>query len=350
MNDERHMGLALDVARRAAGRTAPNPMVGAVIVQDGLVVAEGWTQPPGQDHAEPHALRQVGGRAPGATMYVTLEPCCHYGRTPPCTDSILASGIRRVVVGTEDPFPLVAGRGIAQLRAAGVEVTVGVRERECRTLNRGFLRAVTGGLPEVTVKAAITLDGRIASAHGESRWITGAAARDAGHRLRDQNDAVLVGLGTVLADDPLLTTRIPGGRDAVAVVVDTELRIPDHAKLLARPDTVILTAEPDRRRLPVAVLGVPRGPGGVDLRVGLRLLAERGLHHVLAEGGGRLHHSLLTADLVDRIELFLSPRVLGDGPAFVRGPGWRLADAPSFRVLATAPVGDDVHITLERPD
>lgn len=348
MSDHRFMGMALEVARRGAGRTAPNPMVGAVIVADGQVIAEGWTQPPGQDHAEPHALRQIGGRAPGATLYVTLEPCCHHGRTPPCTDSILASGITRVVIGTGDPFPLVSGKGITILREAGIDVTVGVREAECQRLNLGFLRSVQGGLPEVVLKAAITLDGRIASAFGESRWITGPAARDQGHRLRDAADAVIVGMGTVLADDPLLTTRIPGGRDAVAVVLDTELRIPDSAKLLARRETLIFTANPGRA-LPVEVIGVPRGPGGLDVRAVLRTLAERGLHHVLVEGGGKVHHAMLSAGVVDRIELFISPRVLGEGPGFVRGGGWHLSDAPSFQVVRTAQLGDDLHLCLERP-
>lgn len=347
MTDHPFMGMALQLARRGAGRTAPNPMVGAVIVRDGIVLAEGWTQPPGQDHAEPHALRQLGGRAPGATMYVTLEPCCHFGRTPPCTDAILASGITRVVIGTVDPFPLVAGKGIAALQAAGIEVTVGVREQECLRLNRGFLRAVTGGLPEVTLKAAVTLDGRIASAWGESRWITGASARDAAHRLRDQADAIVVGIGTVLADDPALTTRIPGGKDAVPVVLDSRLRIPREAQLLRRRDTLVFSTV--EGALPVEVVKMPEGEGGVDVRAALRALAERGLHRVLVEGGGRVHRSMLAAGVVDRIELFVSPRVLGEGPAFVRGAGWHLAEAPAMAVVDVARVGDDLHLSLENP-
>ena len=210
MTDWEWMGRALAVAGRAVGRTAPNPAVGAVLVRDGELLAEGWTQPPGQDHAEVHALRQLGGSAPGATMYVTFEPCCHFGRTPPCTDAILRAGVRRVVIGVVDPFPLVAGKGIAALRAAGVEVEVGMREAECRRANLGFIRSIVHGLPEVTLKAAVTLDGRIASESGESRWITGPVARERAHMLRDRHDAVLVGIGTVLADDCALDTRLPG--------------------------------------------------------------------------------------------------------------------------------------------
>lgn len=351
--DGRHMGTALEVARRGAGRTAPNPMVGALIVRDGVVVAEGWTQPPGQDHAEPHALSQLGGRAEGATLYVTLEPCCHWGRTPPCTDSILASGIRRVVVGTVDPFPLVAGKGIEVLREAGLEVTVGVREAECRRLNRGFLRAVTTGLPEVTLKAAISLDGRIASAAGESRWITGPAAREAGHRLRDTHDAVLVGIGTILADDPRLTTRVCGGRDAVPVVLDTELRMGSHARVLAGSRRAMVFCAEDAvgvEQAGGAYVRVPRGDGGVDVVSVLRVLAHRGYHRVLVEGGGRIHRAFLDAGVVDRIELFVNPRVLAGGPGFVAGPGYPLASAPGFRFEASACVGNDLHVCLERED
>lgn len=348
--DNAFMGMALELARRGAGRTAPNPAVGAVVVHDGVVVAEGWTQPPGQDHAEPHALRKMGFVAQGTTMYVTLEPCCHHGRTPPCTDAILQSGVARVVVGTVDPFPLVAGKGIARLREAGVRVDVGVREAECLRINLGFLRAVTLGLPEVTLKAAVTLDGRIASARGESRWITGPAAREAGWRLRDTHDVVLVGIGTVLADDPALTTRSPGGRDAVPVVLDTGLRIPDAAALwtAGRPPIVYCAEDAPKRELPGVVVRVPRGPHGVALDAVLRDLVRRGFHRVLAEGGGGVHRALLDGGYVDRMEMFLNGRVLAGGPGFVAGPGFALADAPAYRFVDGRSVGDDFHLVLER--
>ncbi len=350
MTDWRFMGQALEVARRAAGRTSPNPMVGAVVVRDGQVIAEGWTQPPGQDHAEPHALAKLGGRADGATMYVTLEPCCHYGRTPPCTDAIVRSGVARVVIGIVDPFPLVSGRGIEALRAAGITVDVGVREDECRRLNRGFLRAVADGLPEITLKAAISLDGRIASEAGESRWITGPAARAAGHALRDSHDAVLVGVGTVLADDCGLDTRIPGGRNAVPVVLDSRLRTPPTARVLTagRRAIVICAEDAPPNDLVADVVRVPRGPDGVDLRAALRAVVARGHHHVLVEGGATVHRALLDAGLADRLELFLNGRVLAGGPGMVAGPGFGLAAAPAFRFVRSAPVGDDLHVTLER--
>lgn len=348
--DARFMGMALAMAARGAGRTAPNPMVGAVIVVDGNVLAEGHTQPPGQDHAEPHALRQLGMRAPGATMYITLEPCCHQGRTPPCTDAILASGITRVVVGTVDPFPLVAGQGIARLRACGIDVTVGVREEECRRLNLGFLRVITGGLPAVTLKAGMSLDGRIADASGASRWVTGPAARADGHRLRDTHDAVLVGIGTVLADDCALTTRREGGRNAVPVVLDTNLRIPDSAKVLhaGRSAVVVCAEDAAPRDFPADIVRVPRGKGGVDLVAALRALGARGLHRVLVEGGGHVHRALLDAGLVDRMELYVNARLLGGDRGVVAGPGYPLAHAPGFRFASVSLLGDDAHLVLER--
>ncbi|GDX78644.1 riboflavin biosynthesis protein RibD [Deltaproteobacteria bacterium] len=350
--DPRFMGLALDLARRALGRTAPNPPVGAVIVQNGSVVAEGWTQPPGQAHAEPHALsaaERAGVDTRGATMYVTLEPCCHHGRTAPCTDAILRAGIARVVVGTVDPFPLVAGKGIAQLLAAGLQVDVGVREAECRRLMLGFIRAHTEGLPELTLKAAITLDGRIASASGEARWITGPAARELSHRLRDQHDALVVGVSTVIADDPELTTRIPGGRDAVPVVLDSTLRTPPGAAVLRRGTTLIYTSfEAVDPGLNATVVRVPRAGLGVDVRAVLRDLASRGLHRVLVDGGAHVHRSFLDAGVVDRIELFVNARVLAGGPGFVAGEGYALAHAPAFRFDHVERVGDDLRLGLER--
>lgn len=350
MSDERRMGMALELAARALGRTAPNPPVGAVIVREGLVIAEGWTQPPGQEHAEVHALRRLRdpASARGATMFVTLEPCCHVGRTPPCTDAILAAGISRVVVGTVDPFPLVAGKGIAQLRQAGVVVDLGCREVDARHLVRGFVRAVTSGLPEVTLKAAVTMDGQIAAADGASKWITGPAARDAAHRLRDTHDAVVVGAGTVRADDPELTTRIPGGRDAVRVLLDTSLAVDARARMLGRGALVFCAEDAPAREVPAEVVRVARGPGGLAVEAVLRDLAARGLHRVLVEGGGRLHRAFLDAGMVDRVELFVAGRALGAGRGLFAGPGLGLAAAPTFRVVSATTVGDDAHVVFER--
>lgn len=338
----------LALARQAEGRTAPNPMVGAIVVRDGVVVAEGYHRAPGEDHAEPAALRKLGFQAEGATLYVNLEPCCHHGRTPPCTDSILQSGIRRVVVGMVDPNPIVAGRGIAMLRDAGVDVEVGVEELACLELNAGYVKAILEGLPQVWLKAAVTLDGRIADANNASRWITGPEARREGHRYRDRLDAVMVGAGTLRADDPALSTRDVDGRDALPVVLDSALRISENARVLRGTRRALLYCAPDApaRSLPAEVVRVPRGEGGLDIRAVLRDLASRGVHNVLVEGGARLSRTLLGAQAVDRLLIFVAPKVLGEGPTFVAGPGFALADAPSFRMVHTRTLGDDVLIEL----
>lgn len=347
MSDTRLMGLALEVAARGLGRTAPNPVVGAVVVREGQVIAEGYTQPAGQDHAELQALRQLGGIAEGATMYVTLEPCCHWGRTPPCTDALIRAGLRRVVVGTIDPFPLVAGQGVSRLREAGIQVDVGIRSQDCRRMNLGFLRSTLMGLPMVTLKAGISLDGRIASDHQESRWITGPAAREAAHRLRDRSDAILVGIGTVLADDPELSTRLPGGRDARPVLLDGQLRIPTNAKLLQRNPLIFCGEDAPERGLPAELVRLPRMQGSLPIVPVLQHLAKRGYHRVLAEGGGQVHRSLLDAKMVDALELFVNGRLLGGKAGLLSGPGFHLSTAPFFRFVSSTPLGEDLHLRLE---
>lgn len=345
------MRRAVELARKAAGRTAPNPMVGAVIVRDGETLAEGFTQPPGQDHAEPNALRKLGMKAPGATMYVSLEPCCHHGRTPPCTNFILESGIERVVIGMVDPDPRVSGEGIRLLRAGGIEVEVGVEEASCRDLNAGFIKAQEQGLPRVWLKSAITLDGKIADHAGTSQWITSPEARREGHRMRDRADGILVGSGTLLADNPQLTTRLPeGGRDPLRVVIDTELRIAPDARILHsgdRPPVLICAHDAPERELPAQVVRVSRTSTGVDLTEALRALVGLGVHNLLVEGGATLSRSLLDQGLVDRLLLFVAPKLLVGGRNFVGGVPFDLPDAPAFRFRSSRRVGPDLLLDLE---
>lgn len=349
--DVRHMERALVLARRGAGRTTPNPLVGCVLVRDGAVLAEGWHRRLGDLHAERDALAQVDGDATGATAYVNLEPCCHHGRQPPCTDALLAAGVRRVVVAMVDPDERVAGQGIARLRAAGVEVDVGLGEADALRLNAAFVSARVRARPLVVLKAGVTLDGRIASEAGQSQWITGPEARARGHELRHELDAILVGAGTLRADDPALDTRLPGGDgvNAVPVVLDTSLSIASDARVLhAGARALVLCAEDaPERALPADVARVPRGPGGLDLPAVLRSLHERGLQSVLVEGGGQVHRSFLDAGLVDRVHLFIAPRVLAGGPGWVAGPGFSLDAAPALRLIEARRVGDDAELVLE---
>ncbi len=350
--DRRMMARALKEARK--GRPSPNPHVGAVIAHEDRIVAVGHHARAGLDHAEVAALRAAGERARGSTLYCTLEPCNHFGRTPPCTDAILEAGVRRVVIGAADPAPHVPG-AIAKLVNAGVSVVVGVREPECKALIADFTRHITRGLPYVVLKAAVTLDGRIAARTGDSRWITGERARCEAHRMRDRADAVLVGVGTVLADDPALTVRHVRGRDPLRVVLDTRLRTPPSAAMLrsgsAAPTVVVhgpAAGAPEKRALEQAgaeLLEVPLAGERLDLEAALRALAARDLVRVLAEGGAKVHGALLAGGLAQRAAIFLAPRLLGDpaaipladaGPLARVADGWRLL-APELRRL-----GDDL--------
>lgn len=350
MAETRWMHRCLELASQGRGRTAPNPMVGAIIVRGEEVLAEGWHRSPGLAHAEVDALAALARDAAGATMYVNLEPCCHHGRTPPCTDAIIAAGIERVVVGVIDPDPRMQGKGIALLENAGISVEVGVAEADCRALNEAYFSVLERGRPWVTVKAAVTLDGRIADADGISQWITGPEARQAGHGLRDGHDAVLVGSGTLRADDPSLNTRLSGGRDALPVLLDSELSCPAEAKVLdaGRRPVIFCAQSAPERDLPADVVRVARADAGLDLHAVLAHLTDLGVHSVLVEGGGTVIRSLLDQSLVDRIELFLGPKILAGGPGWVGGAPFPLAGAPGFAVIATETVGEDAHLTLER--
>ncbi len=366
MDDQSHMRAALALARRGLGNCAPNPTVGCVVVRDGRVLGRAVTAAGGRPHAEPLALAMAGAEARGATVYVTLEPCCHHGRTPPCTNALIAAGVARVVVATRDCDPRVNGQGIARLREAGIAVEEGLMAAEAEEVNAGFFARIRLGRPLVTLKLAATLDGRIATHTGESRWVTGEAARRAAHALRGRSDAILVGVGTVSTDDPDLTCRIPGFRTTplIRVVADSHLRTRLTARLvatardmptwiLARPD-----ADPERRRAlteaGVTVIGVaPTGAGaglGVDLVQALHALAERGVTRLLTEGGAQLAAALLRADLVDRVAWFHAPAIMGaDGwPAAQAFGVTHLAAMPRFVREATRPVGEDVLTELRR--
>ncbi len=356
MVDLSHMRAALALARRGLGTTWPNPCVGCVIVRDGRVVGRGVTQPGGRPHAETQALAMAGAAARGADAYVTLEPCNHTGQTPPCTEALIAAGIARVIVAGSDPDPRVDGAGLARLRAAGIEIVTGVLAAEADAMQAGFLHRVRHGRPLVTLKLASTLDGRIATRGGESQWITGPPAREAAHALRGQHDAVLVGVGTVAADNPSLTCRIPGfrTRPMVRVVVDSHLRTSLTARLVATASTdptwmVHRGGVSAERRdafgsAGVRLFDVPGGERGVDLRAALLALGTAGLTRVLVEGGAQLAAGLLRDGLVDRIAWFHAPAVLG-------GDGWPAAQAfgvaaldamPRFTRTSVRPVGDDM--------
>lgn len=333
--DKHFMRRALALARRGLGRTSPNPAVGAVIVKDGEVLATGYHRAAGKPHAEIEALASAGKSAERATMYVTLEPCNHYGRTPPCTEAIVKSGLGRVVVGMRDPNPNVAGGGCEKLRQEGVEVREGVLEAECRKLNEAFIKFVTGGSPMVTSKTAMTLDGFTATVSGDSKWITSERSRRLVHRLRDQVDAVMVGVGTVLADNPRLTVRavrrtIP---QPYRVIVDTHLRTPKDAAVVACEDperTIIVVGKgvPHARRQEFRDAGVEfvecaESKDGIDMGVLLGILAARQVVSVLLEGGACLLGSMVRERLIDKFYVFRAPLLLGgnDGVPMASGPG-----------------------------
>jgi diaminohydroxyphosphoribosylaminopyrimidine deaminase / 5-amino-6-(5-phosphoribosylamino)uracil reductase len=359
------MRTALRLARRGLGSVWPNPSVGCVIVASGEVVGRGWTQPGGRPHGETEALARAGEQARGASAYVSLEPCCHWGKTPPCADALAAAGIARVVLPIEDPDPRVAGKGVARLRAAGIAVEIGLCAREAEEINAGFLSRVRRGWPLVTLKLATTLDGRIATASGESQWITGEAARERAHLLRATHDAVMVGSNTVVADDPLLTCRLGGlaGRSPVRIVVDGRLRVPLTARVVAgaqEPPTWFLVgagADPARRQAfaecGVELIETRRAASGMlDLEDGMKQLGHRGITRLLVEGGGGLAAALLAEGLVDRVLWFRGPQLLGgDGRAAIAPFGVSaLADAPRFERRSIELVGEDVLETFERAD
>jgi len=358
--DERFMWLALDLARQGLGQTSPNPLVGAVVVKDGEIVGTGFHARAGEPHAEVLALEDAGEKAAGATLYVNLEPCSHYGRTSPCTDRIIAAGIRKVVAAMQDPNPLVCGRGFNKLRQAGVKVKTGVLEEKARVLNEVFVKYITTRIPFVTLKMAMSLDGKVATKTGDSRWITGKESREFVHRLRHQHDALMVGIGTVLADNPRLTTRLPegGGKDPLRVVVDTRGRLPLEARILhldSNAPTLVAVGESAPvekvdalKKAGARVEVLPEESGRVSLRALLELLGKQEITSVLVEGGGEINYSLISAGLVDKFYFFIAPKVIGGrtAPTPVMGEGveW-LEQGWTVKGIEYKQLGNDILIS-----
>lgn len=356
MNDTDHMAHALRLAARGLGTVWPNPAVGCVIVKDGLVVGRGWTQPGGRPHAEVRALAQAGSQAAGATAYVTLEPCAHHGQTPPCAEALIEAKVARVVTALTDPDPRVSGKGHAMLRAAGIAVTEGVLTAEATRLNAGFLKRVTRGLPVLTLKLAATLDGRIATATGESRWITGPQARRKVHALRLNHDAVMVGSGTALADDPDLTVREMGAaRQPVRILLDRQLRHSPASRLgrtaqetpvwILHGSSAPAAARSAWTQAKAVLIEVPEPSDQLDLTAALYALADRGLTRILCEGGSTLAAALLRHGLVDDLALFSGAALIGaDGhPALGDLHLTALAQAPRPVLRETQVLGPDLY-------
>jgi len=363
VSDLGHMKAALALARRGLGSVWPNPAVGCVLVKDGHVVGRGWTQPGGRPHGETEALVRAGAAARGATAYVSLEPCCHWGKTPPCTDALIAAGVSRVVLPIEDPDPRVSGQGIARLREAGIHVDTGLCADAAAEINAGFFLRLQQGRPLVTLKLATTLDGQLATATGESRWITGDLARDRAHLLRASHDAVMIGSNTVITDDPLLTCRLPGldHRSPVRIVLDSRLNVPLTARVVAEarqvPTWFITLRHGDAARREaflscgVELIEVPPTPARmVDIVAAFQELGRRGMTRVLVEGGSTLAAVLLRAGLVDRLAWFHAPKLIGgDGIPAVAGFGLEhLEQSPRFERISVETVGDDVLEMLRR--
>ncbi len=353
------MRQAIALALKGTGRVNPNPLVGAVVVKDGRIIGEGYHQQYGCPHAERNALAACTESAAEATIYVTLEPCCHHGKNPPCTEALIQAGISRVVVGSADPNPLVAGKGIAQLKAAGIQVEEGFLQAECDAINFIFFHYITTNKPYLALKYAMTADGKIACHTGASRWITGEVARHHVHQLRNKYAAIMVGTGTVLADDPELTCRIESGNNPVRIVCDTQLRTPLSSKLVTTakevPTIIATCCQEESRHKPYQEAGcqiwvVPSKNGGVDLQALVHRLGQEKIDSVLVEGGGQLNWSLLQAGLVQRVYTYIAPKIFG-GAAAKSPVGGIGVDNPQqafqMRVVATQQLGEDFLLEQE---
>ncbi len=359
MNDNAFMNRALDLAVKGRGHTSPNPLVGAVVVNNGVLVGQGFHEAVGQYHAEVNALNDAGDRAKGATLYVTLEPCNHFGRTPPCTQQVIKAGISRVVVAMQDPNTAVKGGGNDYLQAHGIEVTVGIGEKRARQINEAFIKYTQTKRPFVTLKCAATLDGRIATRTGDAKWITGERSREYVHHLRHSTDAIMVGIGTVKADDPSLTTRLKDTRtkDPLRIILDTQLSIDTDAKVLqlkSEASAILVTSDSvsaeKKKRIEqkgVQVISVTLKDGRIDLNVLMDRLGAMGVTSLLIEGGSRVIASALAAQVVDKIIFFFAPKILGgdDGIPICQGPGPdRIRDCIRADDITTRQFGNDVMI------
>ena len=370
MTDRDYMQRAIELARRGEGWVNPNPLVGAVIVKDGRVIAEGWHHKYGELHAERDALRALKEPAEGATIYVTLEPCCHYGKQPPCTLAIMEHGIRRVVIGSRDPNPLVAGKGVRMLREHGITVVEDFMREECDALNPVFFHYITTGRPYVKMKYAMTADGKIATKTGASKWITSEEARELVHDWRNACRGIMAGIGTVLADDPLLNCRRPGGRDPVRIICDSRLRIPEDSQICRtaqKYETIVacaLSEDADRRpeemrakaerlrQQGVEVWSVPAQDGSLDLKELVKRLGKRGIDSILLEGGGTLNESALRAGIVQEVNAFVAPKIFGGkARSPVEGTGVEVPqEALQMEMKQVRQVGKDLLITYRISD
>lgn len=327
------MKLALELARKGAGRACPNPMVGAVVVRDGKIIGQGYHKCCGSLHAEREALSSCAENPAGADIYVTLEPCCHFGKQPPCTDALIGAGIRRVFMGSGDPNPAVSGKGVQILRDHGIEVITGILQEECEKLNTAFFHYIRTGTPYVTLKYAMTIDGKIAAYTGKSRWITGSEAREHVHRMRHENQAIMVGVGTVLADNPMLNCRIPGGKNPIRIVCDTGLRTPLDSNLVSTAreiPLIIATCCTDEARWSnyiekgCRILVTDKQDGHLDIKDLMKKLGKEKISSILLEGGGTLGWSAIKAGAVHKVQTYIAPKVLGgeDARTPVEGQGF----------------------------
>lgn len=354
-NDEQYMRLAIEIAKAGIGQTSPNPVVGAVVVKDGEIVGFGAHLKVGEPHAEVHAIRMAGEKAKGSTVYVTLEPCSHYGKTPPCADLLVETGVQRVVIATTDPNPLVAGKGIEKLRSAGIDVKLGVLKEEADELNRVFFHYIATKMPFVTLKYASSLDGKIATTTGESKWITSEAAREDVHRYRAVHDAILVGVNTVIADNPSLTVRLPeGGKNPIRIVLDTHLRTPLDANILndCQAETWIvvgseISVEKRKRYEKENVQIISMKKPHIDIDELLRVLGEKRITSLFVEGGSHVHDSFVRAKAVNEIVAYFAPKIIGgkQAPTPIGGIGFAgMADVMQLEIRRVETIGPDIKI------